>query len=303
MQIRLDKLVAERFGLSRRGAQEALRNGRIDLDGSSCDEGGRLVEPSALVEYYPDRPKRRAVKSRLTVLYEDRDVIIVDKPAGLLTLPTENHERITLLSRVERYLVLRHGGRHFVGVIHRLDKNTSGAIAFARTPEALRAFQSLFKRHDVDRRYVAVVEGVPNPAKSLIDRPLVADPQSLRRRTARAGESGRPARTHYQVIESFGDWSLLECRLETGRTHQIRVHLSSIGHPVVGDLVYRPRRRPTRAKATFPRQALHAQTLGFRHPKSGEVVQVESEIPADLQGLLATLRSRSSRAGLDHPAV
>jgi 23S rRNA pseudouridine1911/1915/1917 synthase len=237
MPIRLDKLVAEQFGLSRRAAQDAVRNGRIDVAGDRCDEPGREIEPGTTVEFFPNRPKARTVASRLRVLHEDRHVLIVDKPAGLLTLPTHARERETLLDRAGRYLSIRHGGqRPFVGVVHRLDKNTSGALALARSPEAVRAFQALFKAHDI-----------------------VA--------------------------------TLLACWLETGRTHQIRIHLAEIGHPVVGDPVYRPRNQP-RTKARFARQALHAQTLGFVHPLTRQHVYVEAPPPPDLDGLINDLRNR-----------
>ena len=136
MPIRLDKLVAERFGLSRRAAQEAVRNGRVDVAGDRGDEPGREVEPETPIAYFPNRPKARAVAGKLRVLHEDRHVLIVDKPAGLLTLPTLDHERDTLVERARRYLAIRHGGRRpFVGVVHRLDKGTSGALALAARPE------------------------------------------------------------------------------------------------------------------------------------------------------------------------
>src|SRR5436305_948561 len=135
MPMRLDKLVAERFALSRRAAQDAVRNGRIDVAGARCDEPGREVEPGTPIAFFPGRPKARTVASRLRVLHEDRHVLVVDKPAGLLTLPTEAHERETLIDRASRYLAIRHGGqRPFVGVGHRLDKDTSGALALARSP-------------------------------------------------------------------------------------------------------------------------------------------------------------------------
>src|SRR4051794_1906794 len=191
MPIRLDKLVSERFGLSRRAAQEAIRNGRIDLAGERCDEPGREVGAGATVEFFPNRPKARKVQGRLRVLHEDRHVIIVDKPAGLLTLPTPEKEHDTLSDRVSRYLSLRHGGRQFVGVIHRLDKYTSGAIALARSPVALRAFQELFKVHDVERQYVAVVEGNVRRENGTVDLALVTDRGDLRRGVARTPDEGR----------------------------------------------------------------------------------------------------------------
>jgi 23S rRNA pseudouridine1911/1915/1917 synthase len=293
MLMRLDKLVAERFGLSRRAAQDAVRNGRIDVAGQRCDEPGREVESTAEVEYFPSRPKARTVASRLRVLHEDRHVLIVDKPAGLLTLPTQAHERDTLVDRAARYLSLRHGGqRPFVGVVHRLDKETSGALALARSPQAVRAFQALFKAHDIERQYLAVVEGALLRSEGTIDLPLVTDRGDLRRGVARTPGEGRPAITHYRVVERFGTVATLAaCWLETGRTHQIRIHLAEVGHPVVGDAVYRPRHLP-RSKARFSRQALHAQTLGFVHPLTGEEVHVEAPLPADLAGLIEDLRNR-----------
>jgi 23S rRNA pseudouridine1911/1915/1917 synthase len=293
MAIRLDKLVAERFGLSRRAAQDAVRNGRIDLEGERCDEPGREVEPDASVAFFPSRPKARTVAGRLKVLHEDRHLLIVDKPAGVLTLPTPDRERDTLIERAGRYLSIRHGDRRpYVGVIHRLDKDTSGALALARTPEALRAFQALFKAHDIERQYLAVVEGTPPRSAGTVDLPLVTDRGDLRRGVARLPGEGKRAVTHYRVFERFGPVaSLVACWLETGRTHQIRIHLAEIGHPVVGDAVYRPRNRP-RSKAQFHRQALHAQTLGFRHPLTDQEIHVEAALPADLEALIVDLRNR-----------
>jgi 23S rRNA pseudouridine1911/1915/1917 synthase len=293
MPIRLDKLVAERFGLSRRAAQEAVRNGRIDVEGSCCDEPGREVEPDVPLAYFPNRPKARSVAGRLRILYEDRHVLIVDKPAGVLTLPTADRERDTLIERAGRYLAIRHGVRKpFVGVVHRLDKNTSGALALARSPDAVRAFQSLFRRHDIERQYLAVVEGSPNRLSGTIDAPLMTDRVDQRRGVARRSGQGQQAVTHYRVVERFGPVAtLVACWLETGRTHQIRIHMAEIGHPVVGDPVYRPRDRP-RCKAQFHRQALHAQTLGFVHPLTGQHVQVEAPLPADLDELIVDLRNR-----------
>ncbi|MDR3637634.1 MAG: RluA family pseudouridine synthase [Isosphaeraceae bacterium] len=293
MPIRLDKLVAEKFGLSRRAAQDAVRNGRIDLAGERCDEPGREVEPDAAVEFFPNRPKARTVAGRLKVLHQDPYVLVVDKPAGLLTLPTPDRERDTLVERVRRYLMLRHGDqRPFVGVVHRLDKDTSGALALARSPDAVRAFQALFKAHDIERQYLAIVEGTPSRSEGTIDLALVTDRGDLRRGVAREAGEGRRAVTHYRVVERFGPvGALVACWLETGRTHQIRIHLAEIGHPVVGDAVYRPRGLK-RSKAQFHRQALHAQTLGFRHPLTGQDVRVEAPLPTDMAELVVDLRNR-----------
>ena len=292
MPIRLDKLASERFGLSRRAAQDAVRNGRVDLDGERCDEPGREVEPSAAIAFFPNRPKARKVQGRLRVLYEDRHLMIVDKPAGLLTLPTTERERDTLLDRAGRYLAIRYGVRPYVGIVHRLDKDTSGALALARSPAAGRALQAMFKAHDVERQYLAVVEGSVRRQTGTVDLALVTDRGDLRRGVAREPGEGRPAVTHFQVVERFGPVaSLLALWLETGRTHQIRIHMAEMAHPVVGERVYRPKLQP-RCKASFHRQALHAQTLGFKHPITGEAVRVEAPVPEDLATLMTDLRNR-----------
>jgi 23S rRNA pseudouridine1911/1915/1917 synthase len=291
--LRLDKLVSDRFGLSRRAAQDAVRNGRIDLAGERCDEPGRDVEADAPVAFFPNRPKARAVATRLKVLHEDRHVLVVDKPAGVLTLPTPARESDTLIERAGRYLAIRHGlTRPFVGVVHRLDMDTSGALALARSPAAVRAFQELFKRHDIERQYLAVVEGRVGPATGTVDLPLVTDRGDLRRGVARKPGEGKHAVTHFRVVERFGAVAtLVACWLETGRTHQIRIHMAETGHPIVGDPVYRPRNAP-RTKARFHRQALHAQTLGFRHPFTDAEIRVEAPLPTDLDALILDMRNR-----------
>lgn len=292
MPTRLDKLASERFGLSRRAAQDAIRNGRIDLDGERCDEPGREVEANAAIAFFPNRPKARKVQGRLRVLFEDRHLMIVDKPAGLLTLPTTDRERDTLLERAGRYLSIRYGVRPFVGIVHRLDKGTSGALALALSPAVGRSLQAMFKEHQLERQYLAVVEGAVRRETGTIDLALITDRGDLRRGVARDPGEGRRAVTHFRVIERFGPVaSLLAVWLETGRTHQIRIHMAEMGHPVVGEKVYRPKTQP-RCKASFHRQALHAQTLGFTHPITGEPVRGEAPVPKDMADFLTDLRNR-----------
>src|SRR5262249_5649001 len=157
--MRLDLEGSRRFGLSRRGAREAVRAGRVGGDRRASTRPGREVAESARIERCRGRPAKRTVRTRLAVLHEDADVIVVDKPAGLLTVPTEERERDTLWSRVLHYLQLRHGGRPYAGIVHRLDKDTSGALVFARHRRALHALQERFRRHDIDREYVALSSG------------------------------------------------------------------------------------------------------------------------------------------------
>ena len=225
------------------------------------------------------------------ILHEDADLVIADKPAGLLTLSTEAGEKDTLLSRVNAYLQFRYRKRPYVGVVHRLDKETSGAVVFARSREVLRGLQELFRRHDVEREYVALVEGRVHDDAGTIGLEVVRDRGDRRRGTARPGEKGIRAVTHYRVLERFAGATAVALTLETGRTHQIRIHLAALGHPVIGDAVYRPRHfsPPT---ITAERQMLHARTLGFRHPRTGAAIRVQSDPPPDFRDL----RSRLARA-------
>jgi 23S rRNA pseudouridine1911/1915/1917 synthase len=291
--MRLDKRVGEEFGLSRRRAQRAVERGQVDVAGRTCLEPGREVGPETPLAYSAGRPRSVTETRRLRVLYEDRHILIVDKPAGVLTQPTPARERDTLLERAGRYLTRTRGStRPYVGIVHRIDKNSSGVTLLVCSPRALRPFQALFRDHAIDRSYLAVVEGSVTPVRGTIDRPLVANRGDGRRGTARVLRQGTPAITHYEVIEQFGGCAAhLVCRLETGRTHQIRIHLAEAGHPLVGDPVYRPRAFAP-FPVQFPRQALHAQLLGFIHPLTGQAVRIEARTPDDIMALLATLRNR-----------
>jgi 23S rRNA pseudouridine1911/1915/1917 synthase len=291
--MRLDKLVSERFGLSRRGGREAIWRGQVDLAGQTCLDPAREVEGDAVLAYDPNRPRPETAARRIRVLYQDRHILVVDKPAGLLTQPTPAREPDTLLERTGRYLTRTRGGaRPYVGIVHRLDRDTSGVILLVCSRQALRPFQALFRAHTIERRYLAVVEGSLAPDRGTIDMPLVADRGDGRRGAARVPGQGVPAITHYEVIEHFGTRAtLVACRLETGRTHQIRIHLAESGHPVVSEPVYRPSSWPP-FSMPFSRQALHAQALGFIHPFSGVGLRIEAPLPSDLADWIAGLRHR-----------
>jgi 23S rRNA pseudouridine1911/1915/1917 synthase len=284
--VRLDLAVSRAFQLSRRAAREAVRAGRVDVDGATVQEPGAAVTPQARIDYRPERPLRRRSGARLSVLHEDGEVLVVDKPAGLLTVPTEAREKDTLWSRAIHYLQHRYGGRPYAGIVHRLDKDTSGALVFARTRDALHFLQERFRLHAIDREYVALAEGA-TPDEGVLDADLVATP-GLRRTVARAGQTGRRAVTRYRTVERLSGASLVSVRPETGRTHQIRVHLAAAGHPILGDRVYgHPGGAGSRVA---PRQMLHARTLGFPHPRTGEPVRAEAPVPADFAAVLARLR-------------
>jgi 23S rRNA pseudouridine1911/1915/1917 synthase len=291
--VRLDLAVARAFQLSRRDAREAVRSGRVDLDGAAVDEPGISVSPDARLELHPNRPRRRSVRTRLQVLFEDGDVLIVDKPAGLLTVPTQAREKDTLWTRAIHYLQHRYGGRPYAGIVHRLDKDTSGALVFARNRAALHALQEKFRLHAIDREYVALVEGAL-PERGVFDADLVRQP-GLRRSVARPGQEGRSAVTRWETVERLAGATLASIRPETGRTHQIRVHFSAAQHPILGDRVYGP--QETARPSLPPRQMLHARRLGFSHPRTGEPVSAEAPLPADFTAVLSVLRAKKKAPG------
>lgn len=291
--MRLDKRVAERFGLSRRQAQEAVRHGQVDVAGMTCLEPGREIDLETVLSYRPNRPRPGTAARRLRVLYEDQHVLVVDKPAGVLTQPTPERERDTLLEHAGRYLARVRGLRRpYVGIVHRIDRDTSGVVLLVCSAQALRPFQAMFRSHAIERSYVAVVEGAIEPARGTIDLPLVADRGDGRRGLARHRGEGVRAVTHYERIDQFGGTAAqLVCRLETGRTHQIRIHLAERGYPLVGDPVYRSRTGPL-FPVPFGRQALHAHALGFVHPMTNQKMHIEAPLPDDLADLIALLRRR-----------
>ena len=227
----------------------------------------------------------------LEILFEDDDILVVSKPAGLCVHPAPGHLDDTLVNGV----LARHpkmalvGSIRRPGVVHRLDLDTSGAIVFALSPEAYRGLTGQIRVRAMKREYLAVVHGIPSPSSGTINMPIGRDPDNRRKfavLSAASGATVRHAVTHYDVIERFPHASLLAVRLDTGRTHQIRVHMKRIGHPVCGDITY----APERSGMPISRQALHAQKLSFAHPVTGKLVAVEAPLPADIAGLLEFLR-------------
>ncbi|MEZ5287540.1 MAG: RluA family pseudouridine synthase [Vicinamibacterales bacterium] len=233
---------------------------------------------------------------RLDLLYEARDLVVINKPAGLLTMPSApgraEHED-SVLARARAYARHKLGRRWYAGLLHRLDRGTSGALAIALSPAVHTEGRSLFKAHAFERTYLALVRGSPAADTGTIDRPIAEAYTSGRRRLAEPGEPSLPARTHYQVRERFGrDASLLEVTLDTGRQHQIRLHLSSIGHPVVGDRVYGEGGSADRRD----RPMLHAWRLAFPHPISQARIEVEAPVPPDFTRAARMWRQRLQRA-------
>jgi 23S rRNA pseudouridine1911/1915/1917 synthase len=295
---RLDRAVALLADCSRAEAAEAIGSGRVLVgDRAVTKASHRLEEDDRLAVL--DDPHRipDAVTAdpavEFTVLYEDDDVIVIDKPAGLVVHPGPGHAGSTLVhGLLARYPELSPedgaavGGADRPGLVHRLDRGTSGLLVVARTPHAHADLVEQLSTHTVGRVYSALVWRHPAHHHGVVDAPVGRSRRDPLRMTVAV--DGRPARTHYDVDHLFHEpveVALLTCRLETGRTHQIRVHLSSIGHPVVGDQLY----GGVRSSFPVPRPFLHARRLEFVHPATGEDVVVESPLPADLQAVLARL--------------
>lgn len=283
-------------------AKRAVLDGQVTVDGETVRDPGALIPEGALVAWERSRPIEREIDTRLALVYADADVAVVDKPAGLLTVPTSAGERDTLVARVAQALARertaaerRRGERPHVAVVHRLDRDTTGLVVFAVSKLALADLQGQLLDRSMGRGYEAVVLGDVAGEAGTIDRALIGDGIRRRRWVTRPGERGKPAVTHWRVVERFGSATRLRVVLETGRTHQIRIHLAAAGHPVVGEPVYRARGVEPDA-IPFPRQALHAVELRFRHPREERDLLFTAPLPEDLAGLLDGLR-RGRMAG------
>jgi len=308
---RLDSfLVLRAAGLfSRNRIQALIRSGRATSGGQPIDDpNARLVAGDAIDLEIPDaepaEPKPEALP--LHILYEDSDIIVIDKPAGLVVHPGAGNETGTLVNALIAHCgasLSGIGGVKRPGIVHRLDRDTSGVLVIAKNDAAHRALSTQFAAHGRDgalaREYDALVWGVPKPHIGAVDAPLNRDSRNRQKQSvARSG--GRSALTRYALKDRFGNSaSLLTCRLETGRTHQIRVHMAHIGHPLIGDSLYgagfltKSETLPAGLKAAvraFRRQALHARLLGFRHPRTDVSLQFETDWPTDLTNLVELFR-------------
>ncbi|TDR93517.1 RluA family pseudouridine synthase [Enterovirga rhinocerotis] len=314
---RLDRALARAWpDLSRSRLQKLIKDGHVRLDGSVVgDSSLRPAEgaEATLVEPAPEPAAPAAQAIPLAVVYEDEEVIVIDKPAGLVVHPGAGHGSGTLVNALLAHCgasLSGIGGVARPGIVHRLDKDTSGLLVVAKTDRAHRSLAAQFADHGrtgaLERAYLAFAWGVPEPRRGTVDVPLARSPSHREKIAVTSSERGRHAITHYAVEEVFGDGagealaSLVRCRLETGRTHQIRVHLAHLRHPVVGDALYGAGFRTKVSRlgeeaasrvAELGRQALHAALLQFEHPASGEILRFESGLPPDLAALHAALRA------------
>lgn len=287
---RLDRHVSARLGAARNQVQRWIEEGLVTVN-------GRAAKPSTVlnggdrVECNPPEPKEERVvpeRGDLDVLYEDGGLVVIDKPAGLTVHPGAGRATGTLAHHLlDRYPEMAGvGGPGRPGIVHRLDQGTSGVLVVARTPAAYGRLARAFAAREVEKRYLGIAYGAPSPASGTIEAPIGRHPQKRKEMAVRSG--GRPARTLYRTVSARAGVSLLEMDLATGRTHQIRVHLKHIGHPLVGDPVYGEARwkalpRPVQAPLRdFPRPALHAWRLAFRHPETGAPLKFEAPVPEDL---------------------
>jgi 23S rRNA pseudouridine1911/1915/1917 synthase len=301
---RADRFLAEATELSRSRVKSLIEAGYAQRDGNRLAEPAEPVRAGAhytllLPAPLPAAPQPEPIP--LAILYEDADIVVLDKPAGLVVHPAPGNEEGTLVNALIAHCgaaLPGIGGERRPGIVHRLDKDTSGVMVVAKTEQALASLSAAFARRDLDRAYLALVWGVPSPAAGEIAGAIGRDPRE-RKRMAVVGRGGKPALTRYRTLAVHAPAAaLLECRLATGRTHQIRVHLAHSGHPVVGDPLYL-RRIPAVARALpeplrpalldFPRQALHAARLGFAHPRTGKFLSFATPPPADMQALLDRL--------------
>ncbi len=290
--------------LSRSRVKSLILTGHVTRNGSVTIEPAEAVQPGATYRLQPPAPQPAIPLGQdiaLSILYEDPYLLVLDKPAGLVVHPAPGNPDGTLVNALIAHCgesLTGIGGERRPGIVHRLDKDTSGVMVVAKTELAHARLSAAFAAHDLERAYLALCWGVPGPAATRIEGDIGRDPRE-RKRMAVVSRNGKPAVTNTRIIVKIrGAAALLSCRLESGRTHQIRVHMAHIGHPLIGDPVYL-RRRPAAANTLpelarglaldFPRQALHAEILGFSHPITGESLRFTTPPPADFQGLLDAL--------------
>jgi 23S rRNA pseudouridine1911/1915/1917 synthase len=309
---RLDRFLAAALpDFSRSRLQQLLEAGSVSLGGRTIRDANHRVKPGET--YALDVPPTAPAVPQgqdipLEVIYEDKDLIVINKPAGLVVHPAAGNPDGTLVNALIAHCgtdALAIGGEARPGIVHRLDKDTSGLLVAAKTERAMASLAKQFANHTIERAYNAVVWGAPRDSSGMIESQIGRSPFDRKRMAVLRG-GGKNARTRYTVMEKFGPVerpfaSLIECRLETGRTHQIRVHLTHLGHPLIGDPQYGRNRTAPRGKsdaelhafsaaAEFSRQALHAFVLGFQHPSLHKTLRFEAPWPADFAELVSALR-------------
>jgi 23S rRNA pseudouridine1911/1915/1917 synthase len=288
---RIDKFITEALeeNVSRTLVQQWVKDGHVKVNGKAIKPNYKLSEQDVITLLIPDPQgvELAAENIPLNVVYEDADVIVINKQRGLVVHPAPGHYSGTLVNALMYHCQDLSGinGELRPGIVHRIDKDTSGLIMSAKNDKAHASLAEQLKAHTVNRKYIALVHGNLQHDQGTIDAPIGRDSHDRKMYTV-TEKNSKQAVTHFVVIERFGDFTLVELKLETGRTHQIRVHMKFIGHPLVGDPMY------GKSKGMLmDGQALHAAILGFKHPRTGEWLQFEAPIPSDMEYLLQTIRT------------
>ena len=291
---RLDAALARMFGLSRSRAAELIGDGLVLLGGRTASKSDRVLagDPLQVTLPPPAEPPRPVKVEGLGGLYEDDDIVVIDKPRGVAAHPTPGWSGPTVTGGLTAagHTLATSGAAERQGIVHRLDANTTGVMVVAKSERAYSALKRAFRERTVDKRYHALVQGHPDPLRGTVDAPIGRHPSGDGRFAVVS--DGRPSVTHYDTLEAFRAASLISVHLETGRTHQIRVHMAALRHPCVGDLLYGA--DPVlAARLGLTRQWLHAVSLTFTHPADGREVTFTSDYPADLAHALDILRAES----------
>ena len=289
-EARLDKWISGALpDLSRSYIQKCIKENHVLVNQKPQKASYRLKVDDEIVFSIPEavEPAIEAEDIPLAVLYEDEDVLVVNKPKGMVVHPAPGHYSGTLVNAVLYHCRGCLSGINGVmrpGIVHRIDQDTTGSLIVCKNDHAHKLIAAQLKEHTITRRYRAIVHGILLQDSGVIDAPIGRDPKN-RKRMAVNEQNGKPAVTHYTVLQRFREYTYIECRLETGRTHQIRVHLASTGHPLLGDTVYCSRKEPYRLEG----QTLHAMVIGFTHPTDGRYVEVTAPLPAYFEHLLHIL--------------
>lgn len=290
-QMRLDKYLAEQFPEQTRSyLQKLIKDGEVLVNGKNVKTGYQLSKGDEVSVNIPE-PKELDVepqKMDLDIVYEDDDVILINKPKGMVVHPAPGHTTDTLVNGLLYHCKDNLSGINGVarpGIVHRIDRDTTGILIVCKNDMSHNSIAAQLKEHSINRRYRALVHGNLKEDTGTVEGAIGRHPID-RKKMSINEKNGKPAVTHYTVLERFGNYTLIECKLETGRTHQIRVHMSSIGHPLVGDEVYGPAKCPFKLQG----QCLHAMVLGFVHPRSGEYMEFSAELPEYFEELLRKLR-------------
>ena len=291
---RIDAFLTSKIDASRVTVQRSIDEERILVNGKKT-KASYKVQNGDIIEIEKEEPQEIELKAQeipLEILYEDNDIIVVNKPKGMVVHPANGNPDGTLVNAVMAICkdsLSGIGGEIRPGIVHRLDKDTSGAIIVAKNDKAHINMSEQIKNHEVEKTYIALVKGFVKENEATINMPIARNKKD-RKKMAINEKNGKPAITHYRVLDTLNNkYTYIECKLETGRTHQIRVHMASIGHPILGDSVYGPSKYPFKLTG----QTLHAKTLGFIHPTTGKYVEFDAKLPDYFEELLRKLKNNT----------